>query len=48
MNNKKCIMPEQPYCPICEHGLVVYPEDAASTDGDCEWVCLLKERGGAE
>lgn len=39
---EKCIMPEQPYCPACEYGYIVYPEDADSIYGDCEWYCLYE------
>lgn len=37
-----CIMPECPYCPICEHGIVSYPEDTmpGETDINTEWHCL--------
>lgn len=39
----KCIMPEMPYCPACEYGMIIYPEDADNIyDVDPEWVCLLK------
>lgn len=44
----RCVMPEMPYCPCCEHGIVVYPEDATSEDVDCEWVCLLQGKEEAE
>lgn len=37
-----CITPEYPYCPWCEYGLVVYPEDADSIYCDCEWICLYE------
>jgi len=43
--NEKCIMPEMPYCPCCEHGLIIYPEDVNSIEGcDTQWVCLLKDK----
>lgn len=37
-----CIMPECPYCPDCEHGLVSYPEDTmpGETGINTEWHCL--------
>lgn len=46
----KCIMPEQPYCPSCPHGTVIYPEWCETyedTQGcTCEWICDLKEENG--
>ena len=35
-----CIMPEQPYCPACHYGYIVYDEN---DDTHCEWNCLLTE-----
>lgn len=35
-----CIMPEQPYCPACHYGYIVYDEN---DDTYCEWNCLLTE-----
>jgi hypothetical protein len=35
-----CIMPEQPYCPVCHYGYIVYDEN---DDTHCEWNCLLTE-----
>lgn len=44
MGNERCIMPEMPYCPMCEYGHVVYP-DYFDPDDDVpvftEWICLL-------
>ena len=36
----KCIMPEQPYCPACHYGYIIYDEN---DDTHCEWNCLLTE-----
>ncbi len=43
-NEKKpCVMPEMPYCPICEYGRVEYPEWVETYedtyDSGCKWVC---------
>lgn len=42
----KCVMPEMPYCPVCEHGLIVYPEWVETYDdtfdSGCEWICRLE------
>ena len=35
-----CIMPEQPYCPACHYGYIVYNEN---DNTHCEWNCLLTE-----
>ena len=35
-----CIMSEQPYCPACHYGYIVYDEN---DDTHCEWNCLLTE-----
>lgn len=40
-----CITPECPYCPLCEYGLVVYPEDGYGYYDDSEfvdWVCCYE------
>lgn len=41
-NEHSCIMPECPYCPSCDYGLIIYPEDAMPGDEDIrtEWRCL--------
>jgi len=31
-----------PYCPLCEHGLVIQEE--WMQEDQCKWVCLLDER----
>ena len=36
-----CIMPEQPYCPCCDFGLMLHSFE--DSDEFCEWVCLLTE-----
>ena len=43
---KPCIIPDEPYCPCCNHGLVTYSDDeieyALYHGGycdSCEWVC---------
>ena len=36
-----CIMPEQPYCPCCDFGLILHSFE--DSDEFCEWVCLLTE-----
>lgn len=45
MANNKCIMPEMPYCPACEHGHIEYPdwvETYEDTQGcSCKWICML-------
>ena len=45
--SSKCVMPEMPYCPACEHGYIIYPEWVETiwdTYGcSCEWVCLLED-----
>ena len=35
----KCIMPEMPYCPSCQHGIEVHEE--WMREDECKWVCLL-------
>lgn len=38
-----------PYCPLCEHGLVIQEE--WMLEDNCKWICLLDKehkRGGAE
>lgn len=37
-----CIMPEQPYCPCCDYGLIVSSFD--DSDEFCEWICTLSEK----
>ena len=36
----KCIMPERPYCPFCEYG-IIYREPWWEDDHE-EWICGLK------
>lgn len=36
-----CIMPEQPYCPCCDFGLMLHSFE--DSDEFCEWICLLTE-----
>ena len=43
LNPDECITPDYPYCPFCEYGLVIYPEDGYGYYDDCEmvdWICL--------
>lgn len=44
MKKESCIMPECPYCPACEYGLIVYPEDMMPGEEDVstEWRCLFE------
>lgn len=37
-----CIMPECPYCPACDYGHVIYPEDTMPEYTECEWHCLFR------
>lgn len=41
IDDKLCIMPENPYCPSCRHGYIEYPdpEDASVNI----WHCLLEK-----
>lgn len=41
LNPDECITPDYPYCPWCEYGLVIYPEDGYYDDCEMvDWVCL--------
>lgn len=37
-----CIMPECPYCPDCDYGVISYPEDTmpGETGINTEWHCM--------
>lgn len=39
----RCIMPEMPYFPCCQHGHIVLDLD---DDTRCEWRCLLEVQHG--
>ena len=44
MNNNKCIMLEQPYCPCCPHGYISYKDedyDGYEPPTKCEWYCMI-------
>ena len=40
MDNKKCLMPEIPYCPACKYGYIEHFEDDESRT---EWHCLAPD-----
>lgn len=44
LKEESCIMPECPYCPACEYGLIIYPEDTMPGEEDVvtEWRCLFE------
>ena len=38
-------MKENPYCPVCKYGLIIYDDDDDYSEFEmCEWICLLEER----
>lgn len=43
-----CIMPEMPYCPACQFGRIIYPDDCETMrealESDCTWECLCTDK----
>ena len=37
-----CIMPDMPYCPVCEFGHIWQQEDSDVTD--CNWECTCSDQ----